>query len=122
MTQPPDPPDPPNDPPPDPSPATLARLEAILHEYQVPPEEAEKILSFAVMEVSYRDHPNLGARDARLVRSVERRALAYRKNLLRQRLAEMHAESNGHAAHAELDVEAGVREPDAPETGAEEPE
>lgn len=122
MPKPPDPPDSPDDPPPEPSPATLARLEAILHEYQVPPEEAEKILNFAVMEVSYRDHPNLGARDARLVRSVERRALAYRKNLLRQRLAELDAESNGHEAHAELDLDAGALESGAPETGAEDPE
>lgn len=123
MTKPTDPPDPPNHPPSDPSPATLARLQAILHEYQVPPEEAEKILNFAVMEVTYRDHPNLGARDARLVRSVERRALAYRKNLLRQRLAELDAEGNGHEADAELDFEAGALEPGAPEeTGAEDPE
>lgn len=122
MTKPTDPPDPPNDPPPDPSPATLARLQAILHEYQVPPEEAEKILNFAVMEVSYRDHPSLGARDDRLVRSVERRALAYRKNLLRQRLAELDAEGNGHESDAKLDLEAGAFASGAPETEAEEPE
>lgn len=115
MTKPPDPPDPPNDPPPDPSPLTLARLQAILHEYQVPPEEAEKILNHAVMEVSYRDHPNLGARDARLVRSVERRALAYKKRLLRQRLAELDAEGNGHEPDSELDPEAGALD----ETAAE---
>ena len=122
MPKPHDPPDPPSEPPSDPSPATLARLQAILHEYQVPPEEAEKILNFAVMEVSYRDHPSLGARDARLVRSVERRALAYRKRLLRQRIAELDAEGNGHEPDAELDLEAGEPETGAPQTGAEDPE
>lgn len=122
MPKPPDPPDPPSDPPPDPSPATLARLQAILHEYQVPPEEAEKILNHAVMEVAYRDHPSLGTRDARLVRSVERRALAYRKRLLRQRLAEMDAEGNGHEPDAELDLEVSAPETGARQTDAEDPE
>ncbi len=122
MPKPPDPPDPPSDPPPDPSPATLARLQAILHQYQVPPEEAETILNHAVMEVAYRDHPSLGARDARLVRSVERRALAYRKRLLRQRLSELDAEGNGHEPDAEIDPEASATESGASETSAEDPE
>jgi hypothetical protein len=88
----------PPDPPPDPSPETLKRISEILHRHQIPPEQADELLKSSVLEVAWRRHPNSTARDDRLLRSVERRALAWREQLLRQRLAAAAAESNGHEA------------------------
>lgn len=95
--------------PPDPSPRALQRIEEILHRYQVPPDEADELLSHAVMEVAWRRHPDPASRDDRLVRSVERRALAWREDRLRRRLAQVAAEKNGHEAGAEIDPAAEAR-------------
>ena len=95
----------PPEPPPDPSPQALKRIEEILHRYQVPPDDADELLGHAVMEVSWRKHPDPTSRDDRLVRSVERRARAWRERLLHRRLAQVAAEGNGHEAIPGADPE-----------------
>jgi hypothetical protein len=85
------------------SPDALRRLQEILHRYQVPPAEAEELLRHAMMEVAWREGEGPAARDDRLVRSVERRAHRWREDLLRRRLAEMVAETNGNEEGRQID-------------------
>lgn len=103
--------------PPDPSPRALKRIEEILHRYQVPPEDADELLGHAVMEVAWRRHPDPASRDDRLVRSVERRALAWREGRLRRRLAQVAAEKNGHEAGSGIDPAADQDGPADPDPG-----
>lgn len=66
-----------------PSDETLATVQQILYRYQVSPAQAPILLATAVHEVAHRPHATSAARDARLVRAVERHARAYREGILR---------------------------------------
>lgn len=66
-----------------PSASVLRRLQEILYEHQVGPSVAEALLQRAVQEVAWRRHATAAARDARLIRAVERRARAYRDRRMR---------------------------------------